>query len=234
MIVRAWQVLLALSAACGAARGDDSVLNSKHDLSFVGPGPVRALEESQVCIFCHTPHNASPAAPLWNRSNPQTHYRIYDSSTTDARIDQPGGASKLCLSCHDGSIALGMVLSRETPIPMTHAFMPTGGGDLTNDLSDDHPIGLRFDRQLANRDPQVRQPDLVDHRIKLGDRGELECIACHDPPNNELGDFLRLPTREGVLCNSCHQMTGWHNSAHATSGDGVPPQITNGEPLPFR
>lgn len=223
-----------LSALPMITVADDSVVNSKHDLSFVGPGPARALGESQVCMFCHTPHNASPAAPLWNRSNPQTHYRIYDSSTTDARIDQPGGASKLCLSCHDGSIALGMVLSRETPVPMTHTFIPAGRGDLTNDLSDDHPIGFRFDRQLANRDRQLRSPDLVDHRIRLGDRGEMECTSCHDPHNNSLGDFLRLPMREGVLCTTCHQMTGWRGSAHATSSDGVPAQITRGEPLPFR
>ena len=50
--------------AVHAARADDSILFSKHDLSMFGPGPVRSLEESEVCIFCHTPHNASPAAPV--------------------------------------------------------------------------------------------------------------------------------------------------------------------------
>jgi predicted CXXCH cytochrome family protein len=223
-------VLLLLASQ---ALGDDSVLNSKHDLSSQGPGPVRALHESQVCIFCHTPHNASPAAPLWNRSNPQTHYRIYRSSTTEARVDQPGAASKLCLSCHDGSIALGMVLSRETAIPTSHTFIPTGSADLTNDLSDDHPIGFRYDRTLSRRDPELRDPQLVDHRIKLGPQGELECTACHDPHNNELGDFLRLPTRQGVLCTTCHQLEGWRTSAHALSQRSVPQQITHGEPLPF-
>lgn len=213
---------------------DDSVVNSKHDLSAMGPGPVRALGESEVCIFCHTPHNASPAAPLWNRTNPQTHYRIYQSSTLDARVDQPSGSSKLCLSCHDGSIALGLVNSRDTPIAMTHAVMPTGPADLTSDLSDDHPIGLRFDRQLANRDRQLRSPDQVDHRVKLGPRGELDCVACHDPHNNSLGDFLRIPTREGALCNTCHQMDGWRTSAHALSAKPVPFSLTHGERLPFR
>lgn len=227
-------VWMVLATAAGGARGDDSVLNSKHDLSVFGPGPVRATEESEVCIFCHTPHNASPAAPLWNRHNPRTHYRTYASSTTDARIDQPSGVSKLCLSCHDGSVGLGMVLSRPAPIPMNHPFMPTGGSDLTNDLSDDHPIGLRYDRQLANRDRQLRSPDAIDHRIRLGDRGQLECTACHDPHNNELGDFLRLPAREGALCNTCHQMAGWRGSSHAISPKPVPIGLTRGEALPFR
>lgn len=219
----------------GRASADDSVVYSKHDLSMWGPGPVRAINESEVCIFCHAPHNASPQAPLWNRHNPRSFYRIYSSSTIDARIDQPGPASKMCLSCHDGTIALGMVLGQSSPIPMTHPVLPSGPSNLTTDLSDDHPIGFRYDRQLANRDPQLRSPDLIDRRIKLGRRGEVECVACHDPHNNELGNFLVLPTRGGVLCNSCHQMDGWHTSSHATSPKGVPQSLSlAGEPFEFR
>jgi len=219
----------------GGASADDRVLNSKHDLSVFGPGPVRATHEDQVCIFCHTPHNASPAAPLWNRYNPRTYYRIYSSSTTNARIDQPGPSSKMCLSCHDGSIALGMVLSRSQtdPIQTNWPFIPSQS-DLTNDLSDDHPIGFRYDRQLSNRDPQIRNPDLVSRDIELGSRGEVECTACHNPHNNENGNFLRITQREGALCVTCHRMRGWRNAAHAQSGASVPATVTNGERLPFR
>ncbi len=228
------RALLFSALLCAALQADDRILNSKHDLSALGPGPIRATGENQVCIFCHTPHNASPAAPLWNRSNPQTHYRVYRSSTTDARIGQPTGPSKQCLSCHDGSIALGLVLSRDTPIPMNETNMPSGPANLTNDLSDDHPIGFRFDRTLANRDRQLRDPGLVDSRIVLGERGELECTACHDPHNNELGDFLRIPTREGALCITCHQLDGWRGSAHAVSGKAVPrAMLDDTEPLQF-
>lgn len=227
---------LGVALAVSPLVADDTILNSPHDLSVYGPGPVRAVNEDRVCVFCHAPHNTSPQAPLWNRHNPTTHYRIYRSSTTDARIDQPGPASKQCLSCHDGSIALGLTLDRPItdPIPMTHPFMPSGQSNLTNDLSDDHPIGLRFDRALSNRDPQLRQPQLVDHRIHLGDRGELECTACHDPHNNELGNFLRITDREGALCNTCHQLAGWRTSSHALSGATVPVAATNGIRLPYR
>lgn len=218
-----------------SAFADESVLLSPHNLSASGRGTVRALNETEVCIFCHTPHNADPQAPLWNRYNPTTYYRIYSSSTLDARMDQPGGASKMCLSCHDGSIALGLVQSRPAtdPIVMNQTFMPSGPSNLTNDLSDDHPIGFRFDRQLSNRDRQLRSPDLVSDRIKLGPRGELECIACHDPHNNELGNFLRITDRQGALCNTCHRMDGWNASAHALSGKNVPVTLTNGQQLPF-
>lgn len=225
--------MIALWVWTAPAASDDSVLNSKHDLSSFGPGPVRALEESEVCIFCHAPHNSSPAAPLWNRHNPQTYYRVYSSSTTDARIDQPGAASKMCLSCHDGSVALGMVLNRDTPIPLNHPFMPSGPSNLTNDLRDDHPVGLRYDRQLTNRDRQLRDPSLVDHRVELGPRGELECTACHDPHNNEFGDFLRIPTRQGALCITCHDMNGWPTAAHALAATPVPASLTAGQPTAF-
>ena len=232
---RIW--LIAATLAClPGAWADESVVNSKHDLSTLGPGPIRAVDESRVCIFCHTPHNASADAPLWNRHNPTTHYRIYRSSTIDARIDQPGLASKMCLSCHDGSIALGLTLDRPLtdPIPMTHSYMPSGPSNLTNDLSDDHPIGLRYDRMLSNRDPQLRPVELVDHRIALGERNELECVACHDPHNNELGDFLRIPQLEGALCTTCHEMYGWELSSHALSPRSVPITATQGDKLPYR
>jgi hypothetical protein len=148
------------SISSAAWAGDESVVHTKHNLSVSGPGTVRAVEEAEVCIFCHAPHNASPAIPMWNRHNPTAYYRIYRSSTMEARVDQPGGSSKMCLSCHDGSIALGLVLSRDPtrPIVMNQPFVPSGPSNLTNDLSDDHPIGFRYDRQLSNRDRQLRSP----------------------------------------------------------------------------
>ena len=227
---------LSLVLAAPGMAGDDRIINTKHNLSRTGPGPVRAIEEEEICVFCHTPHNASPAAPLWNRTNPVTYYRIYQSSTLQARMDQPGPESKLCLSCHDGSIALGLTLNRplNDPILMTHTYMPTGPSNLTNDLSDDHPIGFRYDRVLSNRDRQIRQPDLVDHRMKLGPHNEVECTTCHDPHNDELGNFLRVTDRDGILCTTCHDMKGWRFCAHSFSPRTVPVTITNGEPLPYR
>lgn len=211
---------------------DESVVNSKHDLSARGPGPIRAVSEQEICIFCHTPHNASPQTPLWNRSDPRLHYRIYKSSTTDARIDQPSGPSKMCLSCHDGTMALGEVLSRPAsePIVMTARTIPPGATDLTGDLSDDHPIGFRYDRSLSNRDRQIRPPEVLGSRLPLGAHGEMHCTTCHDPHNNELGDFLRVTDARAAICVSCHEMTGWRNGSHAhspkrTTGRVVDPRV---------
>ncbi|MCK4659044.1 MAG: hypothetical protein KAV82_05930, partial [Phycisphaerae bacterium] len=210
---------LVVGFATAVAPADESIVNSKHDLSARGPGPIRAVSENEICIFCHTPHNAAPQTPLWNRENPRVHYRIYESSTTDARIDQPSGPSKMCLSCHDGSMALGNVLSQPQthPIVMTARTIPPGATDLTNDLSDDHPIGFRYDRALTNRDRQIRPPELVTRDMPLGVHSEVHCTTCHDPHNNELGDFLRVSDQMSAICVTCHDMDGWPMSSHATS-----------------
>jgi predicted CXXCH cytochrome family protein len=236
----AWWLRLAavLLAAVGggSARADDSIVGSPHDLSFFGPGPIRAITEQQVCIFCHTPHNAQPQTPLWNRESPRTHYRIYTSSTTDARIDQPSGSSKMCLSCHDGSMALGLVVSRgaTAPIVTTSRTIPPGSSDLTSDLSDDHPIGFRFDRTLALQDGQLHMPEVVTDLLPLGPHGEMHCSTCHDPHNNSLGDFLRETDSMSVLCTSCHDMHGWHHSSHAISAKPAPRRTVDPlEPLKY-
>jgi len=202
------------------SRADDTVVNSAHDLSARGPGPVRAIHENEICIFCHTPHNGAPQTPLWNRENPRTHYRIYRSSTTDARIDQPTGPSKMCLSCHDGSMALGNVLSRPMthPIMMTARTIPPGTADLSNDLSDDHPIGFRYDRALSNADPQIRPPEVISGKLPLGSHNEMQCTTCHDPHNNERGDFLRISDQMSTICITCHDLKGWSQASHANSG----------------
>ncbi len=87
------------------------IIATKHNLSMYGPGPVKALSTTEICIFCHTPHNSSPDFPLWNREDPGENYDLYGSPTVIATIGQPTGGSRLCLSCHDGTIAIGSLLN---------------------------------------------------------------------------------------------------------------------------
>ena len=185
------------------------VRNTKHNLSVSGPGPVRAVTESQVCVFCHTPHGAEnvPAAPLWNRQLSGATYTPYTSNSIDATdiAASPGGSSKLCLSCHDGTLAIGSVnvANGQTgvSIAMTGTApggtMPHGEGELTGftrrlgvNLTNDHPISFTYDTSLALQDGELRDPQVVSH---IGNRspgnkpvvplegGRMECISCHDP-----------------------------------------------------
>ena len=206
-------LFLALPAWAGLA-------TSKHNLSASGPGTVKAASETQSCLFCHAPHNASPIAPLWNRSNPGTSYTPYTSSTSIARPGQPTGASLQCLSCHDGTIALGDVLSRGTRIGMAGGIttMPAGNSNLGSDLSDDHPISFAYTATLAATRGELASPATLTGKVKLDAGGQLQCTSCHDPHDDTNGKFLVVPNQASALCQTCHQKNYWNNSDHKLSG----------------
>ncbi len=202
-----------------------AVSTTKHNLSVSGPGPIRATSEQEICIFCHTPHRSSAAAPLWNRRQPGSTYQPYTSSTAKGGAGQPNGASLLCLSCHDGTIALGEVLSRDTPIAMSGGVttLPTGSpGRLGTDLRDDHPISFSY-ATARNNNPnpvELTDPALLTGAVKLDKSGQMQCTSCHDPHNDPNGKFLVLSNRGGTLCATCHNKSGWTQSAHRSSTRG--------------
>ena len=200
----------------------DRVSDTVHNLSMSGPGRIRAQTESQVCIFCHAPHNTSGVRPLWNRDLSIASYQIYRSSTLDAKPGQPTGSSKLCLSCHDGTIALGSVLSRQEQIRMTGGdFLPAGLTNLGTDLSDDHPISFYYTAGIAASDRQLVTPSALPSEVKLDASGQMQCTSCHDPHHNRYGKFLVKHREFGELCVACHQMTGWNASSHRLSNAPV-------------
>lgn len=210
----------------GAAKIAD-VSNTKHNLSASGPGTLKATTESQICVFCHTPHAAEniPAAPLWNRKLSGATYTTYTSSSIEATAAElasgPGGSSKLCLSCHDGTMALGSVNVLNGTANPTIALsgtgpggtMATGAGTTTGftrnlgvNLTNDHPISFTYDAALAARDGELRGPDGtvagtrspgVKPRLPL-EGGQMQCSSCHDPhvretdPLKGSAKFLRL------------------------------------------
>ena len=184
--------LVALLAAPGIvpAKRISDVRNTVHNLSTSNPGlsatPVMSSSETQVCVFCHTPHGATPVnAPLWNKVLSAATYTPYTSASLAAesiygQLQQPGGSSKLCLSCHDGTLAIGAVnvlngqgsnTSQGTvTIPMLNTgpggTMPVGSGaqtgftrDIGVDLTNDHPISLTYDSTVANTNGELRVPD---------------------------------------------------------------------------
>ncbi|MGK7346481.1 MAG: cytochrome c3 family protein [Candidatus Nitrospinota bacterium M3_3B_026] len=229
-----WIVAFALAvfSAWGAegARVAD-VSNTKHNLSTSGPGTVKATEETQICVFCHTPHGAElddpdnpTPTPLWNREYSAATYTPYTSKSMQAAGMappdpglQPDGSSKLCLSCHDGTIAIGAVnvLNGQlmtSPIGMegvgtsVPGEMPGGTYGETSgftrfigtDLTNDHPISFTYDTALATADGELRDPadtnNEIDNRT-LGvkplvplESNKVQCISCHDPHIRETDD----------------------------------------------
>jgi len=199
------------------------VRNTKHNLSASGSGTVKASSESQVCVFCHTPHAATQGVtPLWNRQVSNQTYTPYSSSSLDAnaiqgQLDQPGGSSKLCLSCHDGTLAIGSVNVLNGAPNATIGMTGTGPGgviapgsgtstgftrNLGADLTNDHPISLNFTDALATRDGELRPVDAA----QKWPAGSGSVVSVRAPGNHPLAPLE--PTGAGgigqIQCATCH------------------------------
>jgi len=210
---------LALESTTARAQVPVSSPANKHNLSVSGTGTVRSTGTTEICIFCHAPHNASPSPPLWNQTQSGVTYTPYSSSTMAASPGAPTGSAKLCLSCHDGTVAIGSTLSRGL-IPMNGVDASgrlTGAAVLGSNLSDDHPISF-----VPVTGPQIVAPPPGDP-VKLDDHGMLQCRSCHDPHQQSVdpvtNKFLVKTNSQSALCLTCHQKAFWSTTpaSHRTS-----------------
>ncbi len=203
--------------------GQAALLNNKHNLSTSGTGTIKAtnVAETQTCVFCHVPHVASTAGPLWNRRTPANTYTPYSSSTTNAVVGQPDGTSLLCLSCHDGTIALGELASRgATNVVMAGGVttMPVGVSNFGIDLSNEHPVSFVYNAALVTANAgELANPSTLTGKVKLhGPSQKLQCSSCHDAHDNTNGKFLVVANTASALCITCHTKAGFAGSDHAT------------------
>lgn len=226
-------ILLLFAGALAFAGGPkQAILGSQHDLSISGSGPVKSGMGS-ACIFCHAPHNISPnITPLWDHALSSQTYTTYTSSTYTSGTETPSaGSSKLCLSCHDGTVAVGLTVSNgqiATSGSMTSADV------LGTNLMNSHPVSMA----PANDGSLVTSlfaspPTTADPTVKLA-AGKVECTTCHDPhtPNLDpsLPMFLVRSNSRGALCLACHDSTriqpnflnGWSTGSHATATNTTP------------
>ncbi len=183
-------------AALALPTASAAITGSPHDLSGQGWGT------DQICIFCHTPHNAqtTQTVPLWNHATTAATFTLYSSSTLNAVPGQPTGASKACLSCHDGTVAIDSYGSR------TGANTMSGSELLGTDLSNDHPVSFAYDAALATADGGLVSPGSAS-QVVAGIplfATKLECASCHDVHNNSAGKFLRVANTGSALCLKCH------------------------------
>ena len=105
--IAATMLLSAFALASPVAWGQAGIQSSSHN--FVGFGdPATGL-----CTFCHTPHQAQSQALLWNHTLSTANFNWTDTATTAGTVypnfagDTYQGATAKCLSCHDGSVAVG-------------------------------------------------------------------------------------------------------------------------------
>ncbi|MDH5302000.1 MAG: cytochrome c3 family protein [Gammaproteobacteria bacterium] len=216
---------------------NDPILGTKHDFNGLNeragvaamPG-VAFSDYGNSCVYCHIPPekatadgSAKGAIEGWNRFQPATNeYELYTSGYIDSPTHTPSPISLLCLSCHDGTMGVDMVVFKPGSFKTaedTAMHMRINGADNTvscgkchngrvahdisikhlgQDLRNDHPISMRYGG-LPNGYRTEQFPNTTDVRFSS------------DP------DFRRPHTAEGfengvrlydgkVECASCHNV----------------------------
>jgi predicted CXXCH cytochrome family protein len=223
-------VSIMIASQVGYSQG--TIVGSKHDFSAAtwnvdiwSTGTTAAVRAygGQICKICHTPHGGVTGltAPLWGHAITTATYSVYDnavSSTMDAIVGQPDGASKLCLSCHDGTVAVDNYYPRSaSTLPGIGTTLISGVANLGVDLSNDHPIGFTYDDALATLDGGLHPPSTttiaalggtIQNKMLILDK--MQCSSCHDAHNTPgLPKMLTLPvsssTAPSALCLACHK-----------------------------
>ncbi len=162
------------------------------------------LANRNKCDICHIFDEESKSEfskPQWVNSWESTVYVTYSSSSIDALMGQPSNSSKMCLSCHDGTVATddqgGKGMSQSSI--------------LGTNLSRNHPISFTYDIMLAYKDKGLHDPTSA--ASGLGStiskdmlvNGKLECISCHDAHAMRGTKNLLLKSNyRSRLCLTCH------------------------------
>jgi len=232
-MLTAMSVIIAVLLVVTSAFAGNGIRGTLHDLSsHTGEATLYGAQSEQsgldrVCIYCHAPHftlKPSDAAvygytyvPLWNHDitlQPTFTYYSNGGNPMDSAHSAPtsyviGSVSKLCLSCHDGSIAtasygnaggvsLGLTYALATShnvgtVNLTNTFAQIGAG---GDLSNHHPIGFNYSQAYQQHGPSSDFPSLNDPSVAilaplaggggltvnamLSNSGTMECNTCHD------------------------------------------------------
>lgn len=183
-----------------AVYAQDGISGTAHDFSIES-------WTDEICQPCHIPHNSntSVAAPLWNHELAELNYALYSSSSLQATPEQPGYASFVCLSCHDGTVALDAFGGTSGSQYLTSG----DAGYIGTNLSDDHPIGIDWEHlkgkpASCSNCHYTHNPSIFVSDLPFYD-GRVECSSCHEPHNKGTGEkFLRISNVGSALCLYCH------------------------------
>jgi predicted CXXCH cytochrome family protein len=212
VVLSAMVVASTALAQPGAWPNGTSVVETLHNLSYsassnrYGAGALR--DYGEVCVYCHTPHGGQTSAPLWNRNFSAASYQMYNqlhSSTIDMTVDpQPTGVSLACLSCHDGTVGLDVIVNVPngyTGSPAVGTMMPAGMFNLGTDLRNDHPVSVTYDNTADTKFKSTATVAAAGLQLYSG---KVQCGSCHDPHTAANRPFLRISNSGSSLCLSCH------------------------------
>ena len=212
-------LVLALATPALAQNG---IVGSEHDFS------TKSWNfRKEICRVCHVPHDHDRAFKrglnglLWNHEVSSATYTMYSSPTLDGAQDaQPTGISKLCLGCHDGTVAIDAFDKNATGTTFIGGSERIPGANYwsgsVGDLRATHPISITYD--------ETKDKGLAPKTTTMGgsgtiadvlEGGKVQCHSCHDVhaekgeamPGTHLLRVAQTVDQGGTasgLCLTCH------------------------------
>ena len=208
-----------------------------HNLGPGGNSPIKGARHD-ACAYCHAPHSGMNSG-LWNQKLTTQVYTTYSSNTEKNTGAQPklGSQSNHCLSCHDGTVAIGTTV--------VYGRVTTKGSMNSSDvfgskLQSSHPFSVALPLKDNNhlRASLAGSSKTNDTAVRLIN-GNVECTSCHNPHIQAKDlvsqNFLVKDSSNGQMCLACHDPTrqignhvnplaDWAASAHALSSAKVATQ----------
>ena len=231
-------MFLSLGVAASQQRPADVL--GVHNLTPASGSSLYVSSGNLGCTYCHAPHSGlGGVTPLWNQQLSKATYTPYTSTTyhqTGNTRPPLGVTSSLCLSCHDGTVAVGQTAAYGK---VTTVGSWTPGDTFGRDLSSSHPLSL----VTPIKDAANLQASLVSsgttadplHKVKLIN-GNVECTSCHNPHTQSTDpiaqNFLVRDGASGGICLACHDpnrsitgqsnlLAGWGSSIHQSAANKV-------------
>ena len=186
---------------------------------------------NEICRVCHVPHDHQKATQsymnglLWNHGVSAAVYTMYDASWSStlngAQSAQPDGTAKLCLGCHDGTVALDAFDGKLTGTAGNEiqniygaglkGFMVPGASS-PSDLRGTHPLSITYDTTADTKlQPTTTAMGTSGTIADVLDNGKVQCSSCHDVHDQESvagTHLLRVAQKGGAtpsgLCLTCH------------------------------
>lgn len=192
-----------------------AIIHSVHNLTRQS-GVV--TQNDEICIYCHSPHVDDITViadynPLWSGDvQTSTSFEPYAANnrsfTFDGVVGDPlVGPTRLCISCHDGTIAVDSALAASLGTRFIVPRRMIGDGAT---LASDHPVGFDYvaaaatDNEIRPATTAFANGTIADYLFTSGTQEIMTCATCHDVHTYGPGWFLRVDNTGSALCLSCH------------------------------